>query len=158
VETAQDALGRPIVVENPSRYLEFRHSTIPEPEFLREVARRTGCRILCDVNNIHVSCANLNLSAHGYLDALPPESIAEIHLAGHSRLEQPERTILIDDHGSPIGPAVLNLYRYALARFGPIPTLVEWDTQIPELPVLLAEAIRVGAVARSAAIHADLTC
>jgi uncharacterized protein len=155
VEAAQDALGRPIAVENPSTYLRFRHSTIPEAEFLREVAQRTGCRILCDVNNIHVSCVNLGLSAHAYLDALPSECVAEVHLAGHSRLKAAEQTILIDDHGSHIGPSVLNLYRCALARFGPIPTLVEWDTRIPALTVLLAEARRVEAVARSAlATHA----
>jgi uncharacterized protein (UPF0276 family) len=159
VEAAQDALGRRILIENPSTYLRFRHSTIPEAEFLGELARRTGCGILCDVNNIYVSCVNLSLSARAYLDALPPDSISEIHLAGHSRVEQAERTILIDDHGSHVSQPVLNLYRHALARFGPIPTLVEWDTRIPRLPVLLGEASSVEVIARSAhAIRADATC
>jgi uncharacterized protein (UPF0276 family) len=146
---AQEALGRCLAVENPARYLKFRHSTIPEAEFLGELVRRTGCRILCDVNNIEVSAVNVDLERHAYLDALPRGAIAEIHVAGHARLEREGRTMAIDDHGSCVSPEVISLYRCALARFGRIPTLLEWDTRIPELPVLLAEAGKVERVARS---------
>jgi hypothetical protein len=140
VSQAQEALGRPLLVENPSSYLRFRHSPIPEPEFLSELARRTGCGLLCDVNNVFVSCANLDQDPRGYLAALPPEAIGEIHLAGHARNDADGHTILIDDHGSRVADAVWDLYDRAVARFGPVPTLIEWDTDIPTLEVLLDEA------------------
>jgi uncharacterized protein (UPF0276 family) len=140
VEQAQDALGRRLLVENPSSYLRFRHSTIPEGEFLAELTRRTGCGLLCDVNNIHVSAHNLGFDAIAYLDALPAAAVGEIHLAGHALNAAEGRTILIDDHGSPVADAVWALYARAVAAFGSLPTLVEWDTDIPALDVLLAEA------------------
>ena len=149
VAAAQQALGRCLSIENPATYLRFRHSPIPEAEFLGELVRRTGCRVLCDVNNVVVSAVNLDLDGHAYLDTLPRDAIAEIHVAGHSRIERDGRTIAIDDHGSNVGPDVIDLYRCALARFGMIPTLVEWDTRIPELQVLLAEAGKVQTAARS---------
>ena len=141
VEIAQAALGR-ILVENPSSYLRFRHSPIPEPDFLAELARRAGCGLLCDVNNIYVSAQNLGLDAPAYVDAIPPAAVGEIHLAGHARNEVEGRTILIDDHGSRVGEPVWELYRRALERFGRVPTLVEWDTDIPALAVLIDEAGR----------------
>jgi hypothetical protein len=140
VSQAQEALGRPLLVENPSSYLRFRHSPIPEPEFLGALARRTGCGLLCDVNNVFVSCANLGEDPEAYLAALPPDSIGEIHLAGHARNDADGHTILIDDHGSRVAGPVWDLYERAVARFGPVPTLVEWDTDIPALDVLLEEA------------------
>src|SRR3989454_12176549 len=140
IQEVQETLGHSILIENASSYLRFRHSTIPEPEFLAELARRTGCRLLCDVNNIHVTAWNLGLDAIAYLDALPAGAIGEIHVAGHARNNADGQTILIDDHGSRVAPPVWALYREALQRFGAVPTLVEWDTDIPELPVLLAEA------------------
>jgi len=140
VHEMQDALGRRILVENPSSYLRFRHSTIQEPEFLSELARRTGCGLLCDVNNIYVTAWNLGLDAASYLEALPADAIGEIHLAGHTENDADGRPILIDDHGSPVAAPVWKLYERALERFGPVPTLIEWDTDIPELAVLLAEA------------------
>jgi uncharacterized protein (UPF0276 family) len=136
----QDALGRRILIENPSSYLRFRHSSMAEPHFLAELARRTGCGLLCDVNNIYVSARNLGLDAASYLDALPAHGIGEIHLAGHAENDADGRVILIDDHGSAVAAPVWNLYERALERFGPVPTLIEWDTNIPELAVLLAEA------------------
>jgi len=143
VEEVQTALGRRILVENPSSYLEYRHSTIPEWEFLAQVAKRTGCGILCDVNNIYVSSCNHGWQASRYLTALPPQAIAEIHLAGHTvRQLSNGRTIRIDDHGSRVTPEVWALYREALARFGPVPTLIEWDTDVPEISVLMDEAHR----------------
>ena len=140
IHEVQDALGRRILIENPSSYLRFRHSSMAEPHFLAELARRTGCGLLCDVNNIYVSARNLGLDAASYLDALPAHGIGEIHLAGHAENDADGRVILIDDHGSPVAAPVWRLYERALERFGPVPTLIEWDTDIPELAVLLAEA------------------
>ena len=142
VERVQARLGRPILVENPSGYLRFHHSPIPEAEFLAALARRTGCGLLCDVNNIHVTCANLGGDAGAYLAALPAEAIGEIHLAGHAANDADGRTVLIDDHGSRVAEPVWRLYEQALARFGPRPTLVEWDTDLPPLATLLDEAAR----------------
>ena len=140
VDAVQAALGRRLLVENPSSYLRFRHSTMTEPEFLGELARRTGCGLLCDVNNVYVSSENLGFDPERYLDALPPEAVGEIHLAGHSVSDADGRPVLIDDHGGPVADPVWRLYRRALTRFGPLPTLVEWDTDLPDLPVLLTEA------------------
>jgi uncharacterized protein (UPF0276 family) len=140
IHEVQDALGRRILVENPSSYLRFRHSSMAEPHFLAELARRTGCGLLCDVNNIYVSAWNLGFDAESYLDALPVSAIGEIHLAGHVANDADGQTILIDDHGSRVAAAVWKLYQRALERFGPVPTLIEWDTDIPELSVILGEA------------------
>jgi uncharacterized protein len=147
VDQAQAYLRRGILLENPSTYMRWRHSTIPEWEFLAAVASRTGCGILCDVNNIYVSAANHGWDPSAYLAALPPAAIGEIHLAGHSVRELEDgRVLRIDDHGSRVIPAVWALYAQALARFGPTPTLIEWDTDIPALEVLLDEATRAAAL------------
>ncbi len=140
VTRAQERLGRSILVENPSSYLRFLDSAIPEAEFLVEVARRTGCGILCDVNNVFVSAHNVGLDMWGYLDTLPAEAVAEVHLAGHVANDADGHTVLIDDHGSRVSPPVWRLYAAALARFGPVPTLIEWDTDLPPLAVLVEEA------------------
>jgi uncharacterized protein len=145
VDEVQTTLGRRVLVENPSGYLRFAASTIPEPDFLSALAARTGCGLLCDVNNIHVTAENLGLDARAYLAALPGDAIGEIHVAGHSVNEAAGRPILIDDHGSPVSHAVWTLYEEALRRFGPRPTLVEWDTAIPPLDTLMAEARRADA-------------
>ncbi|MBS2132262.1 DUF692 domain-containing protein (plasmid) [Burkholderia thailandensis] len=141
VDQAQTTLGRMILVENPSTYLRFTHSTIPEWEFLAQVARRTGCGILCDVNNIYVSASNHGWDPLTYLDGLPPQAIGEIHLAGHSirRLEG-GHVLRIDDHGSRVAPEVWTLYDEALRHYGPVPTLIEWDTDVPPLETLMQEA------------------
>ncbi|AJY27039.1 hypothetical protein BTM_6173 (plasmid) [Burkholderia thailandensis 34] len=142
VDQTQEYLGRRILVENPSTYLQFSHSTIPEWEFLSSVAQRTGCGILCDVNNIYVSAQNHGWNMLAYLDALPSAAIGEIHLAGHSVTTLDSgATLRIDDHGSKVAPAVWALFEAALLRFGPIPTLIEWDTNIPSPDVLLGEAV-----------------
>ncbi len=142
VERLQMALRRPVMIENPASYLAFVHSTIPEPEFLAALATRTGCELLCDINNIYVSAENLGFEPGGYLEALPAVAIGEFHLAGHARKDVDGETVLIDDHGSLICEAVWTLYRDAVARLGSRPTLVEWDTGVPELDVLLGEASR----------------
>jgi uncharacterized protein len=145
VDAVQSTLGRRVLIENPSGYLRFAASTIPEPDFLAALACRTGCGLLCDVNNIHVTAENLGLNARAYLAAIPAGAVEEIHVAGHSVNEVAGRAILIDDHGSPVGHAVWALYEEALRRFGPRPTLVEWDTAIPPLEALMAEARRADA-------------
>jgi uncharacterized protein (UPF0276 family) len=141
VDIAQHRLGMRLLIENPSSYLRFRHSTIPEWEFMAEVAKRTGCGILCDVNNVFVSACNHGFDARLYLRSLPAERIGEIHLAGHTRRTLEDgRCIRIDDHGSRVCGEVWELYALALALFGRVPTLVEWDNSLPPLGVLLEEA------------------
>jgi uncharacterized protein (UPF0276 family) len=141
VDELQTGLGRRILIENPSSYLRYRHSVIPEWEFLTAVSRRTGCGILCDVNNIYVSACNHGWDAAAYLSTLPVEAVCEIHLAGHTvKPLEGGRIIRIDDHGARVTADVWRLYKSAIARFGPVPSLIEWDTNIPELGVLLDEA------------------
>lgn len=147
VNEAQDFLGRPLLVENPSTYLQFAASAIPEWEFLAEIARRTGCGILLDVNNIYVNCRNHGFNASQYLAALPVAAIGEIHVAGHTVKKMPEGEILIDTHGAPVSEPVWALYREALARFGARPTLVEWDNGLPPLATLVAEARQAETIA-----------
>lgn len=142
VDKVQAVLGRRVLIENPSSYLRFAASTIPESEFLAEMVSRTGCGLLCDVNNIHVTARNLGLDAGAYLAGLPRDAVGEIHLAGHSVNRVDGRTLLIDDHGAPISPPVWGLYERALRRFGAVPTLVEWDTAVPPLEALIGEAQR----------------
>jgi uncharacterized protein (UPF0276 family) len=164
VDQVQSALKRRILVENPSTYLRFAHSTIPEWEFMAAVAARTGCGILCDVNNIYVSAHNHGWDAAAYLAALPPAAVSEIHLAGHSvRALADGSTVRIDDHASRVIADVWALYRIALAQFGSVPTLIEWDNDVPPLDVLLGEARHAGALMAEAetaatereAVHAD---
>lgn len=142
VAITQDTLQRPILIENPSAYIAYADSTIPEPEFLGMLARRTGCGLLCDVNNIHVSCTNTGGNAYGWLDALPAQAVAEIHLAGHAVNGADGEAVLIDDHGSAVGDAVWTLYEHAAARFLEAPALIEWDSNLPPLGVLLGEAAK----------------
>jgi hypothetical protein len=145
VARAQERLGRRLLIENPSGYLRFAHSSIAEVDFLNALARRTGCGVLCDVNNIYVTCANLGGDPAAWLDGLDASAVGEIHLAGHAVNDADGRTILIDDHGSPVSDPVWILYERALRRFGPAPTLVEWDTDVPPLDVLLGEAAKAQA-------------
>jgi uncharacterized protein (UPF0276 family) len=147
VDEMQSVLKRRILVENPSTYLRFRHSVIPEWEFMAAVAARTGCGLLCDVNNIYVSAHNHGWDASAYLAALPSAAVGEIHLAGHSVRTVPGGgTLRIDDHGSHVSAEVWVLYLEALTRFGPVPTLIEWDNDVPALDVLVAEADHAGAL------------
>ncbi len=147
VDRFQHALRRPILIENPSTYLQYRHSTVPETEFLSAVAQRTGCGILCDVNNIVVNAANHGWDAQAYLDALPPGDVKELHLAGHAVTSLSDgAAILIDDHGSQVDAAVWELFGKAVERFGALPTLIEWDTDIPPLQTLIEQASRASAV------------
>ncbi|AXE99260.1 DUF692 domain-containing protein [Paraburkholderia hospita] len=142
VQEVQDYLGRQILVENVSSYIRFRHSTIPEHEFITELAASTGCGILLDVNNVHVNAVNHGIDPVSYLDAMAVHAVKEIHLAGFDRVGD----LLIDTHGQRVAEPVWALYRHAAKRFGPVPTLIEWDTDIPELAVLLDEAARASAI------------
>jgi uncharacterized protein len=159
VEQTQSYLKRRILVENPSTYVAFGNSIIPEWEFMAAVAARTGCGILCDVNNICVSAHNHGWDASAYLAALPAEAVGEIHLAGHSiRTFADGSSLRIDDHGSKVSEEVWTLYRQAIARFGAVPTLIEWDNEIPPLHVILDEAQhaeRVIATWQEGNAHAD---
>ena len=138
IETVQDLLGRRLLIENLSPYVQFRASTMQEWHFLAELAERADCHLLLDINNVVVNAHNHGFDPHDYLRALPADRIREIHLAGYERREG----FLFDTHGHPVQADVWALYSQALGRFGPIPTLIEWDTDIPSLAVLLMEAHR----------------
>lgn len=140
VGRVQDRLKRRILIENPSVYLAFRETQMSEPAFLKALVRRTGCGLLCDVNNIYVSTNNIGGNPFAYLDHLPAEAVREIHLAGHCVKDIDGTRLLIDDHGSPVTPAVWSLYERAVKLFPSAATLIEWDSEIPELPILVAEA------------------
>ncbi len=136
IDEFQNALGRQIIIENVSSYLEFSHSTMPEWEFLHAVSQKSGCGILLDINNIYVSAINHNFNANDYLSAIPVESVKEMHLAGFDNVGH----TLIDTHAHAPCDEVWQLYQQALQRFGATPTLIEWDTDIPSLDVLIGEA------------------
>jgi uncharacterized protein len=142
VARAQEALDRPIAVENPSHYLAFEGHEWEEIDFLAELARRTGCGLVLDVNNVFVSARNLGASADAYIDAFPAELVWEIHLAGHSV----DKTLLIDSHDAPVAPEVWALYERLIARIGPRPTLIERDGELPSFCVLAAERTRAQVV------------
>ena len=148
VAAAQEMLRRRLLLENPSSYLRFRGATTTEPALLAELARRTGARLLLDVNNVYVSARNLGFDPAAYLDALPAGVVAQMHLAGHAVNDADGHPVLIDDHGSRVAPPVWALYRRAIARFGAQPTLIEWDTEVPPLATLLDEAATAETVAR----------
>ena len=151
VDEVQDALARRILLENPSTYLLFAQSTIPEVEFLGEVARRTGCGLLLDVNNVHVSAVNHRTDPQRYIAAFPLHLVGEIHLGGHAEEALPSGPLLIDAHGTPVADPVWELYRRVIRQAGPLPTLVEWDNDVPDWPTLAAEAARAEALLRQEA-------
>jgi len=143
VGQVQERLGRRILLENPSSYVAFRDSTLAEWEFLAEVARRADCGILLDVNNVYVSARNLGFDPLAYLDAIPAERVGYLHLSGHTD----KGPYLLDTHASTVPAPVWALYREALRRLGPTPTLVEWDDRIPPLDALVAESHRAAEIA-----------
>ena len=140
VSQVQDTLGREILVENPSTYVQFRESQIPETEFLVEVATRSGCGLLLDINNVFVCARNHDFDASQYLEKIPPAMVGEIHLAGHAVEAIGNRELLIDDHGSRVVDTVWDLYARYKKRAPNVPTLIEWDRHIPDFDILLAEA------------------
>jgi uncharacterized protein (UPF0276 family) len=151
IDAMQSALGRQILIENPSRYVDFVASEMPETEFLIAAAKRSGCGLLLDVNNVYVSARNQGEDPSAYLEQIPGSLVGEIHLAGHSLQTTSNGCELrIDDHGSRVCDDVRDLYRQTIARIGLRPTLIEWDTNLPTLAELLDEAARADAAAASA--------
>ena len=146
IDEVQETLGRQMLLENPATYVLFEQSTLPETEFLSEIARRTGCGLLLDINNVFVSCTNHHADPRAYLAAFPLARVGEIHLGGHASEDLPSGPLLIDDHGSPVADPVWTLYAETVARTGPLPTLIEWDNDVPPFAELLAEAQRAGAI------------
>jgi len=140
VSRMQDAVGRKVLIENPSTYVAFKATDIDEPEYLARLAEQTGCGILLDVNNVYVSGRNNGFDAEDYLARIPGEMVGEIHLAGHVVKQVDGAEIRIDDHGSSVIDDVWSLYRHTIERIGARPTLIEWDSNVPELPVLVCEA------------------
>jgi uncharacterized protein (UPF0276 family) len=146
ISQTQEFLGRRILIENPSSYLQFVESTIPEWVFLSEVSARSGCGILLDINNIYVSAINHRFDPHLYIQSVPPEKVEEIHLAGFETNE----IGLIDTHSRPVYHVVWELYQEAMKQFEKVPTLIEWDSDIPDLSVLLAEACKANIIMEKA--------
>lgn len=146
IDQVQDVLGRQMLLENPSSYLAFAESTLEEPEFLGQIAQRTGCGLLLDVNNVFVSATNLHTNPHAYIDAFPLDKVGEIHLGGHDEDEDEHgQPLLIDSHGRAVVDPVWALLDYTLARSGPKPLLIEWDNDVPDWPVLRDETVRAAA-------------
>ncbi len=146
IRATQDFLGRRLLIENLSSYVAYRHSTIPEWEFVAAVAAAADCDLLLDVNNVYVSSRNHDFDPHTYLSAIPAGRVREIHLAGHSVKHYDDGDILIDTHNAPVCAEVWDLYRNTIERLGPVPTLIEWDSDLPPLATLVEEAARAGKI------------
>ena len=155
IDQVQAAIRRPLLLENPATYVAFASSTMGEAEFIRAVAQRSGCGLLLDVNNAFVSAANHGYSAADYLNAFPQERVGEIHLAGHSEQRDDEGApLLIDSHDRAVAPPVWDLYRGVIERIGPTPTLIEWDSELPDWPTLRAQAQTARRIMREERHHA----
>jgi uncharacterized protein (UPF0276 family) len=142
IDEVQTALGRQMLLENPSTYIRFSESTIPEVDFLAELSKRTGCGLLLDINNVFVSAKNHSTQPLKYLDSFPFDQVKEIHLGGHDEeVDDVGAPLLVDTHGSPIAEAVWTLYAHVIDHTGALPTLIEWDNDVPDWPTLLAEAV-----------------
>lgn len=147
IDEVQEVLGRRMLLENPSTYLAFAESAYAETDFIREIARRTGCSLLLDVNNVIVSATNQAFDPDAYVDAFPLEQVEEIHLAGHTPDEdEAGRPLLIDTHDRPVDHRVWDLFARVVSRTGPVATLIEWDADVPDWPTLKAEADRAEAI------------
>jgi uncharacterized protein (UPF0276 family) len=147
IDEIQDTLGVRMLLENPSTYLAFAESTHEETGFIAEIVRRTGCGLLLDINNVFVSSVNRMQDPFAYIDAFPLAAVRQIHLAGHAReADESGRPLLIDTHDRPVDETVWKLYAHAIARAGPLPTLIEWDARVPGWPTLKAQAERAEAV------------
>jgi uncharacterized protein len=151
LDTTQTLLGRQVLLENPSTYVQFAESTYSEPDFINEIVRQTGCGLLLDVNNVHVSATNHGFDPYAYIDRLNLCAVGEIHLAGHARETDPDGSpLLIDTHDRHVDDAVWSLYAHALRKTGMASTLIEWDAEIPALNTLIAESELANAVAQAA--------
>ncbi|MEM8552797.1 MAG: DUF692 domain-containing protein [Pseudomonadota bacterium] len=156
IDQVQQTLGRQMLLENPSNYLAFDETTMDEIEFIRRIVDNTGCGLILDVNNVHVSAVNLGTTAFEYIASFPLHAVGEVHLAGHAEdADDAGDTVLIDSHDRPVAPPVWTLYETVIAQAGrPIPTLIEWDNDVPEFAVLAAEAERADTV-MAATLQAD---
>jgi len=153
IDEVQEALGRTMLLENPATYLDFAETEMAETNFLTEIVRRTGCGLLLDVNNVHVACTNRGADPVAYLDAFPMAAVGEIHLGGQdAQADEYGAALLIDSHGAEVADPVWALYAHTLACAGRRPTLIEWDTDVPDWPVLAAEAARAAAVMETVAV------
>ncbi len=153
IDEVQEALGRQMLLENPSTYLAFAENEMSEIEFLSEITRRTGCGLLLDVNNVFVSATNQKTDAISYIDAFPLDAVGEIHLGGHDEDEDSHGApLLIDSHGREVVDPVWALYAHTIEKAGPRPTLIEWDTDVPDWPTLAAEAERADVILTGAKI------
>lgn len=150
VSRMQDAIGQQILVENPSTYIAFGSTDIDEPDYLGRLAQNTGCGLILDINNVYVSATNNGFSAEKYLGAFPLEHVGEIHMAGHTEKDIDGAILRIDDHGSPVIDPVWALFEAVVNKVDIIPTLIEWDNDIPEFDVLLGEAAKARAILNSA--------
>jgi uncharacterized protein len=153
VQQVQDELGRPYLLENPSSYVGFASSTMNEVEFLTELVHRTGCQLLCDVSNVYLSAHNMGYDPYAYIEGLPAEAIGELHLGGFTPEDDeanPGAELLVDTHATVVAEPSWGLYAHAVRRFGPKPTLIEWDNDLPPLTSLLGQAARADHVAASA--------
>lgn len=140
IEIVQDYIGRRILIENPTSYMPLPQNSIPELDFITEAARRSGCGLLIDVNNVYISAHNLGFDAKAFIDAVPGDLVGEIHLAGHEQDANPDDDVLIDTHSRPVADPVWALFEQLISRIGPRPTLIEWDNDVPGWDVLAAEA------------------
>jgi len=159
VNEVQDVLGRRYLIENPASYVGFRSSTFKETEFLSEIVRRTGCKLLCDVSNIVVSAHNMGYDPYQFIDEFPAHAVGELHLGGFTAEDDeatPGTPLLVDTHAQPIAGPVWALYAHALQRFGAQPTLIEWDNDLPDLDALLGEAAQADVIRRRSSEEA--TC
>ncbi len=152
VARTQDTLKRPILIENPSRYLAFSGDEMDEAAFLHALCEQTGCGLLFDINNVEVSATNLGLDPFAMVDAIDPARVGEVHLAGHAVENHEDGPLLIDDHGSPVTDLTWQLFERFIERAGPKPTLIEWDTDIPEYSVLIGEAARAANLLEAASV------
>ncbi|MEO8857063.1 MAG: DUF692 domain-containing protein, partial [Burkholderiaceae bacterium] len=151
IDDVQTSLGRQMLLENPATYLAFAESTWSEVDFIGELVRRTGCGLLLDVNNVHVSATNQEWDALAYIQSYPLAHVREIHLAGHAReVDDKGRPLLIDSHDRHVDAIVWDLYRHALDLLAPVPTLIEWDANLPDWPVLHAEAMQAETIMHGA--------
>jgi len=157
IQQVQDYLNRQILIENISSYIQFPYSDFSEQDFLKEVAERSGCGILLDINNIYVNATNFGMDALAYLSVIPAKLVQEIHLAGFSTAVINDKEVLIDSHNRPIVPAVWDLYRQAIQHLGSKPTIIEWDADIPPLETLCLEAYRAEKIMRETYVAAKLT-
>lgn len=158
VDEVQAALQCRLLLENPSTYILFEQSTLAETDFLAAIADRTGCGLLLDVNNVFVSCTNHRTDPLDWLAAIPLDQVGEVHLGGHATEVLPSGPLLIDDHGSPVADPVWDLYRHVIETAGAKPTLIEWDNDVPEFPILLDEAARAAAILNRAQVRHASAC